>query len=255
SSAWLSESATTSTPLHNQLNPNTRPDRGLWLLRALYFGDASTSRRTIRAPITHTAASIFSGESGDSLPIDTPHRFGRRRAFATCRATLESPSCVKRRSFISVSVSSHANVNSWVCDRMSHAIGCGSLPSETAHTSRSSPYRSGQVTLTKPSHSFTSAKNASTLYRSNIRATAASTSATGTTDSVVCAGSGSHTPRVKMYPSDTRHPISAVASRLFDPSKNATISSPSATTWVVSVSAAHAIGVTHASCVAVGWFR
>jgi hypothetical protein len=30
-----------------------------------------TNRRTIRTPITHTAASTFRGESGDSLPTDT----------------------------------------------------------------------------------------------------------------------------------------------------------------------------------------
>jgi len=53
---------------------------------------AMTMRRTIRAPTMHTARSTFFGEFADSLPIEiAPHRFGRRRAFPTCRASRESP--------------------------------------------------------------------------------------------------------------------------------------------------------------------
>src|SRR5690606_18602040 len=88
-----------------------------------------------------------------------------------------------------------------------------------------------------------------------MRSTAASTSATGTTDSVSWDGSGSHTPIVNTCPSEMRQPISAVASRLLDPSKKAAISSPSATTCVGSASALHACGVVHASSAAVGQFK
>src|SRR5690606_28884257 len=138
---------------------------------------------------------------------------------------------------------------------MSHAIGSGCLPPGTALIKSRSAYRSGQVTFVKDSHSFTSAKNASTRHLLNARSTAASTSGTGTTSSESCAGSGSHTPISKTCPESTSQPISAVASRLLDPSKNITISAPSGTTCAGSALAAHACGVVHASPGALARFR
>src|SRR5215469_4566247 len=106
-------------------------------LRSLYFLLESTSRRACLAPIMQTKASIFFGLFGLSLPIDTPQRFGRRRALTTCRPSAESPSCLnigKPGDSISLRTISQAWVNSATCERMSQATGWGSRPLGTAHT-------------------------------------------------------------------------------------------------------------------------
>src|SRR5690606_24308661 len=56
-------------------------------------------------------------------------------------------------------------------------------------------------------------------------------------------------------PSSIQHPISAVASRDFDPSKNRATSSPSSTTRDTSVRTAQSSGRVQASSATVGWFR
>src|SRR5699024_1945832 len=100
----------------------------LFLFRSAHSGDCRTILRTIRAPTTHTAASIFNGESLVSLPIDTPCWFGFLRALPTCLVSTSEPSCVKPRYSSSASVSTRIRVKARLLLRISHARDCGSSP-------------------------------------------------------------------------------------------------------------------------------
>ena len=244
---------TVAPPLQRQENPHTLPLR-CFSPRFSHSGEASSNLRTIRAPMTHTAASIFLLDPRDSLLTEIPHRFGDLRAFTTCRPTLESPSWVNECSSISCGASSAAIVKSYTLVRMSHATGCGSFPPGTAHTISWSPYRFGHSTFVndfplfyvseKPAdrpavkHGFHRRVDLEDRHHR-----------------LGVPRFGSHTSMQNTYPVSTWQAISAVASFVLEPSKNATMSSPSARTCDGSAMAAHCCGVTHASTEAVGWFR